>query len=338
MINRHKRQLACIELNDVLKTSGINPGLVRSCEELPEGTFNTVYRIRLTDGTCLVLKVAPNPDAPILTYEHGIMATEELFYTLAVGTGRVPTPRVAHADYRRAVIGNDFLVMTECPGQSWFDQRDLIGDNDGARLRVDLGRMVAALHQVTGPGFGYPQEAVAPLAQSWRTAFLAMTGAVLGDVLRYDVTLPRPTSEINALVLANAAVLDEVTKPAMVHFDLWLGNILVDCHERSSRIGGLIDGERAFWGDPVADFVSLALFGDLTKDDSFLAGYRAAGGRVTFNAATRLRLALYRTYLYLIMLVESVLRSCSRLEHRQMTAFVSRHLVSELAVLAGAAR
>jgi hypothetical protein len=58
--------------------------------------------------------------------------------------------------------------------------------------------------------------------------------------------------------------------------------------------------------DPVAD---LARFGVLTRDESLLAGYRGAGGHVTFNAATRLRSTLYRIYLYLFMLVEGVLRS-----------------------------
>jgi aminoglycoside phosphotransferase (APT) family kinase protein len=338
VINRYRRQLTGVELDDVLATSGVDPGLVHLCDELPEGTFNTVYRIRLIDGTGLVLKVAPDPDAPVLTYERGIMNTEESFYEIASGTGRVTTPRVAHADYRRVVIGNDFMLMTECPGRSWLSQVDRIGGEDRARLRCELGGMVAALHEVTGPGFGYPQQTVAPLAPSWRTAFLAMAGAVLGDALRYDVTLPRPASEINDLVLANAAVLDDVSKPALVHFDLWPGNILVDSTGQSLRIGGLIDAERAFWGDPVADFVSLALFGDLTRDESFLAGYRGAGGHVTFNAATWLRLSLYRTYLYVIMLVESVLRSCSTLDHRRTTVFVSGHLMRELAVLTEATR
>jgi aminoglycoside phosphotransferase (APT) family kinase protein len=338
VINRYRRQLTGDELDNVLATSGVDPGLVQLCDELPEGTFNTLYRIRLTGGAGFVLKVAPDPDARILTYEHGIMRTEELFYKAASATGRVATPRVAHADYRRVVIGSDYLLMTECPGRSWLSQADRIGGEDQARLRYELGGMVASLHEITGPGFGYPEQAVAPLASSWRTAFLAMANAVLGDALRYEVTLPQPPSEINDLLRANAAVLDDVSRPALVHFDLWSGNILVDSVGHSLRIGGLIDAERAFWGDPVADFVSLALFGDLTRDEPFLAGYCDAGGHVTFNAATRLRLSLYRTYLYLIMLVESALRSRSTLDHRRTSVFVSGHLMRELATLTEATR
>ena len=56
----------------------------------------------------------------------------------------------------------------------------------------------------------------------------------------------------------------------LVHFDLWDGNILVESDPAGHRIGALIDAERAFWGDPLAEFVSLALFGDIERDTAFL--------------------------------------------------------------------
>ena len=105
-----------------------------------------------------------------------------------------------------------------------------------------------------------------------------------------------------------AISVDEVTTPVLVHFDLWDGNILVESGSAGHRIGALIDAERAFWGDPLAEFVSLALFTDIEQDTAFLHGYRAAGGTVTFDLAARQRLALYRAYLYLIMWVETAPR------------------------------
>jgi aminoglycoside phosphotransferase (APT) family kinase protein len=58
----------------------------------------------------------------------------------------------------------------------------------------------------------------------------------------------RRPEEIRTLVVESGYALDEVTRPALIHFDLWPGNIFVD----GSRIVGLIDHERAFWGDPAA--------------------------------------------------------------------------------------
>lgn len=85
-----------------------------------------------------------------------------------------------------------------------------------------------------------------------------------------------------------------------------------------------------FWGDPLADFVSLALLDDIEKDQDFLAGYRDAGGRVRFDRSERLRLALYRAYLYLIMLVETVPRAAGAERRRWIRRTVAPALVAAL--------
>lgn len=105
----------------------------------------------------------------------------------------------------------------------------------------------------------------------------------------------------------------------MIHFDLWNGNVLVE----DGRITGLVDGERAFWGDPVAEFVSLSLLG--TLDEELLAGYGADVDRV--------KLSLYRVYLYLIMLVEGTPRGYTGARHEGLVKLVEEHLLTELGAL-----
>jgi fructosamine-3-kinase len=197
-------------------------------------------------------------------------------------------------------------------------------------LRAELGRQVARLHTITGTGFGYPSLAVGPLRDSWRAAFADMVNAVLADAERFGVTLPRPTAGIRDWFTAHADVLDQVTTPVLVHFDLWDGNILVESGTAGRRIGALIDAERAFWGDPLAEFVSLALFADIEQDTAFLQGYRAIGGTVTFDRATRQRLALYQAYLYLIMWVEAAPRQASRERRDWLRDRVFRPLAAAL--------
>jgi len=162
-----------------------------------------------------------------------------------------------------------------------------------------------------------------------------MYDAVLADARRYRARLPRPVDEIARTAKEAYDTLDEVTVPRLVHFDLWRGNILVDRVGPAPRIGGLIDGERMFWGDPLADFVSLALLGDITQDESFLTGYQEADGQADFTPAARQRLALYRSYLYLIMLIETVPRASGE-EHE---AWVRELVATELeAALDGISR
>ncbi|WP_103510934.1 hypothetical protein [Streptomyces sp. SM13] len=49
-----------------------------------------------------------------------------------------------------------------------------------------------------GPGFGCPAEPFGPLALTWRTAFTAMTGAVLADAETFRARLPYPVGHIRA--------------------------------------------------------------------------------------------------------------------------------------------
>jgi aminoglycoside phosphotransferase (APT) family kinase protein len=317
------------QVRAVLAEAGIAPERLRAHEELAEGTFNSAYRLRMADGPDLVLKAAPDPAAPVMGYEVRMMRTEELFYRTAYG--RIPVPAVVHASYERTVAASDLLLMTWCPGRTLHSQRAERDSPAWRRIRTELGGLVAALHRVTGPGFGYPQTG---LAADWRTAFLGMFDGVIADARRFDALLPVPADRIAGLVHARASLLDAVRSPALVHFDLWPGNILIRDTDRGPRLSALVDGERAFWGDPLAEAVSLALFGDIAEDTAFLDGYHAAGGILDLDEHTQARLALYRSYLYLIMLVEAVPRGEQGPEHDRRSQYVGNELTKSLAELA----
>ena len=294
-------------LAGALAGAGVSWDQVAGSRLFTGGTFNTVYQVSLADGTRLVVKLPPGPDTPLLRYERdGILGTEALYYQLASQCLDVTVPAVIAVDGADAAGG--YLVMTECPGTPWPQLAPPPAGRERDELRAALGGQVAHLHTITGTGFGYPSESVGPPRDSWRAAFLDMVHAVLADAETFAVTLPRPVADILEWFDARAPVLDAVTTPVLVHFDLWDGNILVDSGSAGHRISALIDAERAMWGDPLAEFVSLDLFGNIERDAAFLDGYRRAGGVVTFDAAARQRLALYRAYVYLIMWVETAPR------------------------------
>ena len=298
-------------LTAALAGAGVSWDRVADCRLLTGGTFNAVHLVNLADGTRLVVKIPPGPDTPLLRYEQqGILATEALYYQLAGECRGITVPDVVAVDAADAAGG--YLVMTECPGIPWPQLAPPPAGRERDELRAALGGQVARLHTITGTGFGYPSESVGPLRETWRAAFLDMVNAVLADAETFAVTLPRPIADVLEWFDARATALDEVTTPVLVHFDLWDGNILVEPSSAGHRISALIDAERAFWGDPLAEFVSLALYGDIERDTAFLDGYRGAGGAVTFDVAARQRLSLYRAYLYLIMWVETAPRGFDR--------------------------
>jgi aminoglycoside phosphotransferase (APT) family kinase protein len=303
----------------ILDAAGLDPGRLAHLAPLTGGTYNTVEELRLTDGTRYVLKIPPAAATPGLRHERRLLVSEAEFYRSAAEAG-VPAPRLVS-------MGDDYLLMTACPGDTWDGT---LTDAEQTALRTELGGRTARLHRVTGPGFGYPSGALGPLALDWRTAFTTMFDAVLDDARRYGARLPRPVDAVARTARSAYGALDEVTVPCLVHFDLWRGNILVDRSGGEARIGGLIDGERMFWGDPLADFVSLALLGDIRQDEAFLAGYREAGGRAGFDTPARLRLALYRAYLYLIMLTETIPREVGEEQERWVQETVAPELVAAL--------
>ncbi|MEU3557714.1 phosphotransferase family protein [Streptomyces fragilis] len=289
-----------------LEDAGIGWGQVADCRTIGGGTFSAVFGVRTVDGAALVVKLAP--EGPVLRYERGILGTEAWYLRTAGERTSVPVPTVLAASPRNAGVVGGHIVMTECPGTPWEELRKEADAGDLAVLREELGAHVARVHALPAPGgFGYPALPFGPLRASWREAFLEMVDAALDDAARFDVRLPRSAEEIREVIAAESGSLDEVTVPRLVHWDLWDGNVLAERAPGTGRprITALIDAERALWGDPVMEFVSLGLFHDIGRDEAFWKGYRAQGGSVVLDAAARNRLALYRAYLYVVMWVEA---------------------------------
>jgi hypothetical protein len=301
---------------------------------LTEGMFSTAFRVRLTGGREVVLKVAPPPDAALLTYERGIMRTEVLFYRLARERTTAPLPDLLYAGHTGRTPGAgedvDFLFLSMLSGTPVSAVRPRLSGPRHSMLRRELGGIVAGLHTLTGSGFGYPQDA-GLLAADWPSAFTLMVEAVLADAVRFGVTVP--ADRVRAAVLACRGALAEVTTPVLTHFDIWDANVFVELGAGSVRVEGLIDPERAFWGDPYADFAVIGLSRDVQDDLDFLAGYREAGGVAEFTPAVRLRLACYRIYLFLIMIVEGTPRGYTGAAHERRAAEWRRRLHADLAAV-----
>ncbi|MFC7761654.1 phosphotransferase family protein [Catellatospora bangladeshensis] len=241
------------------------------------------------------------------------------------GGAGVPLPRMWHADPERGV-----MVMERLRGVSFEQAKKTMDPAHVLEIRRELGRISAAITAVPGERFGYPRRDGRTRSGSWRESFLQYIEDILGDATGSDRPLPRPAAEIRELVHRHAPLLDEVTAPALVHFDLWDGNVFVVADGDGWRVEGIIDGERAFYGDPVAELVSLVSFVPEAEAAAVLDGFL---GRA-LTPSEQIRLWLYRSYLWLILIAETAVRGYPEKENAELMAFATGMLSSDLAELA----
>jgi fructosamine-3-kinase len=208
--------------------------------------------------------------------------------------------------------------MTHLPGTAL---PSLPPGTDVATARFECGAAIARLHGVTGDQFGYT--GARPHAETWLEAFTAMVEALLDDAAAWRVELPVEPVRIRAAVSAHAGLLGTVTTAALLHFDLWDGNVLATA---DGHVSGLVDGERYLFGDPLLDFASAAIYRDIFDEPGhpFLRGYQSVRP-FAIDDGVRRRAWLYQLYLYLLMAVE--------FPSRGMTMTTSRERWDRLAML-----
>jgi len=275
-------------------------GRLTASERLTGGLFATTFRVTLDDGRRVVVKTAPTDTGRLLTYEHDLLRVEALVYGLADGRPELLMPTVLHTDFSRTILPGDVVVVSHLSGVPLNEAGLEPGDPRTVRAETELGAYLARQHTITGDRFGYPSSPDLQAA-TWPEAFGRIVEALLADALRWGTDVP--ADEIRAAVARHEAALAEVTTPTLVHTDLWPGNLFID--PSSGALLGVIDPERAVWGDPLFDLVGADAMWNGTSEH-LLAGYAAQAGApwAVDEPAAATRLLLYRMQLTLVMIVE----------------------------------
>jgi len=276
--------------------------------ELTEGFYNAAYRLETDQGLVCVLKIAPPPGLPVLRYEKDILRAEVEALRLVKAQTNMPVPEVLFYDSSLTLLSSPFFGMEFIPGEPLHKLRGSMDPADKARIDRQTGEYLRQMNQIGKPQncgpqncelhFGYYAQ---PESQhpTWRAAFDQMLNGVLQDGADAQISLHMPNAEILTRCRRHYAALDEVRSPALVHWDLWDGNIFVD--PQTKTLTGIIDFERCLWADPLME----ANFGAFGINPDFFAGY---GKALPFTPAEQTRRSLYNVYLYLIMVIECTYR------------------------------
>jgi aminoglycoside phosphotransferase (APT) family kinase protein len=325
------------QIESIIETHFSAP--ITSLQELDDGMFNVGYAIGIQGREPVFLKVAPPDEVTVLAYEKDLIQSEAQVYRLVQERTSIPIPRLLHLDTSHALVDRNYLITAFIPGTPWNKVAKQVQKTHIEGLKHTLGSYFGQLHQIEGEGFGYPAYLDDPASKDWApidwaTAFLGMVSMVLTDGKAAKVRLPLGYKAIREIFDSHRWVLEQVTSPRLVHFDLWAGNVLVTVYDGGCHIEGIVDWERAFYGDPIAEFVSnLGIFEEVEDEPEFLEGYQQTfGDALIFNEDIRLRLNLYRAYLLLIMLVEIPYRGY-RPKYMAFRAVISKWLGKTLDAL-----
>jgi aminoglycoside phosphotransferase (APT) family kinase protein len=276
-----------------------NSHKIAAFEELKEGFFNAAYRLELQDGLTCVLKIAPPPTVRVLRYERNILRAEVETMRLVKNRTEMPIPAIFFHDDSLNLLPSPYYAMEFVPGTPYHKLRTTLTEDKQAEIDRATGRYLRQMNSIPGETFGYYAQPKTR-SNSWRAAFDQMLINVLDDGRDAEVSLPFGYDALLTLTRQHATDLEEVTAPALVHWDLWDGNIFVD--PLTKQISGIIDFERSLWADPLME----ANFGAFGLNPQFIAGY---GQPQPFTPSQQMRRTLYNIYLYLIMVIECTYRN-----------------------------
>lgn len=260
-------------------------------ESLPfgDGWYNAAYGLTLEDGRRGVVKIAPPESVEIMRYEKDIMASEVKAMRLLEQL--IPIPKILADDLEGRLIGRPLYIMEWLEGKPLNHCYEELGPEALGRVREEAGRIVKTVSSVRNNAFGM---LAGPFFVTWKEAFCHLFDDVLSDGESKAVDLPYPL--LRRVLHECQESLDAVSEPRMLHWDLWDGNIFVDA---LGRITGIIDFERALYGDPLMEH------GFMELHPEFLSGY---GASELESPNGQVRRRLYNLYLFLIMTIEGYYR------------------------------
>ncbi|MFP4055401.1 MAG: phosphotransferase family protein [Candidatus Brocadiia bacterium] len=302
-------------LERFLREHGFQP--VR-LERIPTGKFNDSYFVSTAEGREVVLRVAPPDDAGFLFYERGMMAQEPGVHRLVRQRTAIPVAWVLVYDDSRSIIDRDALVMERLEGRALSD----IALSPAAAERVleQVGRHLRDLHDACrAERYGYLGEhrPMAPAA-SWAEAFRTMWALLVDDIRACGAYDADEARTVRDALEPHLPLFDRQVPSCLLHMDVWAQNILVS---QGGEVSGLVDWDRALWGDVEIEFAVLDYCG--ISRPSFWRGY---GRPRDTSPAAQVRGVFYYLYELQKYIVIRTLRGRDPAAARRYKAHAARML------------
>ena len=263
---------------------------VHSISELDAGLFNNTYDVS-TSHNHYILKVAPTKESDVFFNERFLMQREKTISTRLQSVSPLIPKYIAFFD----IDGRSASLQQFIDGRLWHNVISSLSVEENTKLWLQLGAFTKRLHSVKADQFGYP--APVNVFNLWSQFIIDNVNGMADDCRRLNIYSKEIEIYQRHLQLS-IPNLDEVQDACLLHGDIWPRNVIIDGRDNNIHIKAVIDGERAYWGDPISDWV-LVLY-DLPED--FWLGY----GENLLQTQDPVRIAIYKGMYFILNILEAI--------------------------------
>lgn len=241
---------------------------IQHVKELAVGMFNNTFLVEAEGYPKLILRVGPDKSVFVFDHESLLLQRENSIEPHFKAIEHL-VPQTIFADFSGGVIDRDYVLQSFLQGKLWDEVKDTLTEEESESLWCQLGEISTVIHKVQGKKFGFPYPKQS--FNRWSEAVINIASNMQADVRKLALD-DSGTDEFIALLQRGIHVLDEINQPKLIHGDLWPKNVLFVRQNKQPKIVGLLDAERGFWGDPMAEWI----YHHLEIPSAYWAGY---GGR-----------------------------------------------------------
>lgn len=259
---------------------------IETVKELGGGLYNNTYLAHINEMRPVILRVSPHPTRQFRS-ERNLMRNEHASLPFLAPIAPL-LPGILMADFTHQILERDYLFQTYMEGEQWAQVVNTFTTQEKRSLWRQLGSITKKIHAVRGDYFG--NSALDSPFSSWSLAVMDCLTNIIHDLeeIRLDATDVRNLLDI---AQANSRPFDEITRPQLLHGDLWPVNILVKRDEEGPRIVAVLDSDRTSWGDPMADWTVFLLHHHAgTEADAFWETY----GQPEKDLGAQFRMLIYQ--------------------------------------------
>lgn len=263
--------------------------------ELTEGMCNAAYFVVFTDGSKSVLKIAAENNGGLMSNEVNMMDAEVKAMRIVNEENAVKAAAVQYYDTSRTICSGNYFFMEALPGQSFYIAKDKLSEEEKSIINFETGRISKRLTFIQNDYFGLLGDAEHQFQKLYDFS-LYLISNILRDAGKKDIVIGVSSDEILERLSGDKVIFEGAGRPSLVHYDMWDGNIFVE----GKHISGIIDWERALWGEAFMD----DRFRRHTRNNDFLRGF----GKEKFTKEEMRRIYWYDVLLYLVMMTEGFYR------------------------------